>query len=120
MTMMYEITIKADYERSWLDTRSRKDAIQYLKEELMALFPEHECSDSEDFGDEEAYLSFVGFSENPTCITRFESITDQMILDNSQDIIEGLNIEVRVMNNNLGELYAIYQCRQDIWTNCRL
>lgn len=117
---MYEILIKADYERSWLDAQSRKEAIQYLKEELMALFPNHECSDSEDFGDDDTYLSFVGYSDTPTCIAHFETITDQMILNNNQDILEGLAIEVRVMNNFLSELHAIYQCRQDVWTNCHI
>lgn len=116
MEMTYEISVKADYERSWLDYQSRRSGIMYLREELVSLFPDHECSSADDFCEEDTYVSFMGWLNRIPSLDEFESVIDRMIRDNSQDIIEGLNIEVRILNTVTSEVCAVYRCRQDVWT----
>ena len=116
MEMTYEISVKADYERSWLDYQSRRSGIMYLREELVSLFPDHECSSADDFCEEDTYVSFMGWLNRIPSLDEFESIIDRMIRDNSQDIIEGLSIEVRILNTVTLEVRAVYRCRQDVWT----
>lgn len=116
MKGMYETYVKVDYARSRIERETMDAALEYLNGDLKSMMPENVCSSSNDFIEDwgESYIDFIGFTGRLLSIEDFNAMTDRLILDNSQDAIEGLEINVHIHNDGL---IAQYHYENDTWEN---
>lgn len=113
MKGMYETYVKVDYARSRIEREMMDAALEYLNGDLKSMMPENVCSSSNDFIDwGESYIDFIGFTGHLLSIEDFNAMTDRLILDNSQDAIEGLEINIHIHNDGL---IAQYHYENDTW-----